>query len=62
MTVRVWLQLRVTLGGHRVFSSSEDYVAVPRCDVSVPRFVVAGCSICVCCIEVSCEMLFWRSG
>ena len=49
-------------GGTQVLFISEDYSAVPRGGVSVPRFVVAGCSICVCCIEVSCEMLFWRSG
>ena len=49
-------------GGTYGLFISEDYSAVPRGGVSVPRFVVAGCSICVSCVMVSCETIFQESG
>ncbi len=41
---------------------SEDYSAVPRGVVSVPRIVVAGCSICVFFAMVVYGIMFQESG
>ncbi len=51
-----------TCGATKGLFVSEDYSAVTRGGVSVPRFVVVGCSICVSCAMLVCEIFFCGFG
>ncbi len=46
-----------TCGGTQGLFVSEDYIAVHRGGVSVPRFVVVGCSICIIFAVNVCEVV-----
>ena len=58
MAVRVWVQLRVSVGVHRVCLFLSIIVRLPEVAFRFREFVVAGCSICVFYVVVSCEILF----